>query len=154
MNLENKENQISLVKATELDIEKFIELEQSVAGSKTYSPMLIEGEALEEIKNNYVRFIKVGEEIAGSVMLESKGSEHVYVSGLVVTPSFQGQGIARKVMQMVLEELKGVKRIDLVTHPENQKAIDLYTSLGFKIESRKENYFGDGEPRIVLARAG
>jgi ribosomal protein S18 acetylase RimI-like enzyme len=27
-------------------------------------------------------------------------------------------------------------------------------SLGFKVESRQENFFGDGEPRLVLARRG
>ena len=55
-------------------------------------------------------------------------------------------------MTFVLEEFRDVKRIDLVTHPDNIKAIALYQSLGFAIESRKENYYGDGEPRIVMAR--
>jgi len=42
------------------------------------------------------------------------------------------------------------KRIELVTHPDNP-ALKLYESLGFTVESRKENYWGDGEPRLVLA---
>ena len=45
-----------------------------------------------------------------------------------------------------------VKRIDLVTHPHNSKIIGLYLSYGFIIEAWKDNHFGDGEPRIVLAR--
>jgi ribosomal protein S18 acetylase RimI-like enzyme len=39
-----------------------------------------------------------------------------------------------------------------VAHPENEIALGLYMSLGFEIESRQENFFGDGEPRLVLAR--
>ena len=35
-------------------------------------------------------------------------------------------------MQILLEKLKDKKLIDLVTHPENEKAIKLYESLGFK----------------------
>jgi ribosomal-protein-alanine N-acetyltransferase len=58
--------------------------------------------------------------------------------------------LARKAMIHVLNEIELVKRIDLVTHPDNTKAINLYESLGFKIESTIENYFGDGEPRIVM----
>jgi ribosomal-protein-alanine N-acetyltransferase len=56
-------------------------------------------------------------------------------------------------MLFILEKCKGSNRIDLVTHPENSSALELYSSLGFKVESRQENYFGDGEPRLVLALA-
>ena len=69
----------------------------------------------------------------------------------MVIPEFQGQGVAREVLTRLLKELKDVKRVDLVTHPDNQKALQLYQSLGFIVESRKENYFGDGEPRLILA---
>jgi ribosomal-protein-alanine N-acetyltransferase len=41
--------------------------------------------------------------------------------------------------------------VELVTHPENENAIRLYSFLGFRVERRLENYFGDGEPRAVLA---
>jgi len=71
---------------------------------------------------------------------------------LVIHPNFQGQGIGREAVLFRLEKLKGVKRVWLVTHPENFKIINLYQSLGFKIEKRLENYFGDGEPRIILLR--
>jgi ribosomal-protein-alanine N-acetyltransferase len=54
----------------------------------------------------------------------------------------------------LLEEAKGCARIDLVTHPDNAAAIALYGSLGFALESRKEDYFGDGEPRVVMQRGG
>jgi [ribosomal protein S18]-alanine N-acetyltransferase len=81
------------------------------------------------------------------------GESRVYISGLVVTPPFQGRGIARKVLTMLFEQFKHFPRIDLVTHPDNTSALKLYHSLGFVTESRVENYFGDGEPRLVLARS-
>ena len=90
--------------------------------------------------------------VAGSLLYEKKDNGNFYIGGLVVSPRFQGQGIAREVMMVVLGKFKNVKRIYLVTHPNNTKAIALYKSLGFVAESRKENYYGDGEPRIVMAR--
>lgn len=60
-------------------------------------------------------------------------------------------GIGRAVLEQILSEFQYVKRIDLVTHPENP-ALGLYQSLGFAVEERKENFYGDGEPRLVLAR--
>jgi len=143
---------ISLQKASEQDLETYLEIEKSVAGDKTYSAITDKDEALEELKNNVVYFIKKDEEIVGSVAYELKGEDHAYLSGLVIKPEFQGQGLAREALVKILEELKGVKRIDLVTHPDNIKALKLYTSLGFDIEGRKENYFGDGEPRVILAK--
>lgn len=40
--------------------------------------------------------------------------------------------------------------MELAVHPDNQIALRLYASLGFEIKSRQENYFGDGEPRLLL----
>jgi putative acetyltransferase len=80
-----------------------------------------------------------------------KNQNHAYISGLAIMPEFQGQGIANEAMKLILEELKDIKTIDLVTHPKNEKAIKLYKSLGFKQTGEQmENYFNDGEPRIKM----
>ena len=78
----------------------------------------------------------------------------VYISNVIVAPSVRGRGFARSALSHVFEMAKGAPRIDLVTHPENEPALRLYQSLGFVVESYKDNYFGDGEPRLVLARTG
>lgn len=146
------ENNIQLKKATIADIPTIISIEESVSGSKLYSPMLTEGEWLEALKRNTTYLIEKDGEIVGEISYEFKGPSHAYIDGLAMNPKFQGKGIARFAMQLVLEELKDMSRVDLVTHPLNEKAINLYKSFGFVIESQVENYFGDGEPRIVLAK--
>lgn len=139
-----------LAKAVPEDINTLIGIEKMVAGLKTYSPMLEKEEWLEQFgKNTTIYLIKKGSEILGEISYEKKNPDHAYIDGLVIKPTFQKQGIGREVMRRILEELRGFRRIDLVTHPENP-AIKLYESLGFKIESRKENYYGDGEPRLVM----
>jgi ribosomal protein S18 acetylase RimI-like enzyme len=141
---------IHLKKVGSEDIPTLISIEQSVSGSKLYSPMLTNGEWSEALKKNITYLITEGDTIVGEVSYEMKDLSHAYIDGLAVSPAFQGRGIAREAMGMILDELKDVGQIDLVTHPENLKAIKLYESLGFKIESRIENYFGDGEPRVRM----
>jgi ribosomal-protein-alanine N-acetyltransferase len=97
-----------------------------------------------------VYLIKEGDETVGGISYEMKTSDHAYIDGLVIKPQYQGRGLGRAATVKILDELKDVPLIDLVTHPENERAIKLYESLGFVIGERKENYFGDGEPRIVM----
>ncbi len=143
---------ITLKLTTEEDIPIFIEFEKSVMGTKTYSGMVNEDEVKEEFKNNIVYLIKNNNEIVGSIGYEIKAPDHAYISGLVINPKFQGLGIGREALRQLLEKLNNFKRIDLVTHPDNIPALNLYKSFGFTIESWKENYYGDGEPRVVMSR--
>ena len=109
-------------------------------------------EAKEELEKCLVYFIKINNETVGSISYEWKNQNHAYIAGLTIIPEFQGRGLAREAMVKILAEIGEIQRIDLVTHPENAKAIKLYQSLGFKIESQKENYYGDGEPRVIMAK--
>ncbi len=142
---------IDLILATEKDIPKYLSLEKSLPETKIYSGSKDEAEAKKEFEENIISFIRSSEEIVGSIQYEMKSPDHAYISGLVVSPQFQGQGIAREAMNQLLEKLKDVKVIDLVTHPENP-VIHLYESLGFVRGETIENYFGDGEPRLRLSK--
>lgn len=141
---------LEFVRATQDDIDDFLELERSVDGLPTYSAMTDRAEALEEIRKNIVYIIRERGRAIGSVMYEMKTPGHAHISGLVVHPDFQGRGIGKIAMDKVLGELAHVPEIDLVTHPDNERAIKLYKSLGFVSGECIENYFGDGEPRIVM----
>jgi ribosomal protein S18 acetylase RimI-like enzyme len=145
----DRQPEVSLKPASDSDIATLLELENSVSGKATYSPMLDEGEWRDALKNSSVLLIRSGDEIVGNISFEEKSPEHLYISGMIVRPEFQGRGIARSALQTILDAHKGVSRVDLVTHPDNP-ARALYESMGFEVESRKENYFGDGEPRLVM----
>lgn len=113
--------------------------------------MLSENEWQETFQKDLVYLIENDTDVIGSLSCEKKGDTHVYISGLVIKPSFQNKGFGKQILVYLLEELKNIQRIDLVTHPDNHVALTLYKSLGFTVESRKENYYGDGEPRFVLS---
>lgn len=148
---------IELQRATLEDVDDILAVEKSLEGAKTYSALTNKEEIAEEITNNFMYLIKRNGKTVGDISYEMKSENHAHMSGLAVMPQFQGKGIAREAVKIILEKLKEVKLIDLVTHPENKKAIALYESLGFKkVGEPQENYFGDGEPRIrmVLKKDG
>lgn len=144
---------ITLERATSADLEAFMELEKSVRNPKTYPSSANEEEALAELTNTQVYFIKKEDHVVGNISYEMNAEDHAEITGLMVDPHYQGQGIGREALTAILDKLKGVKRIDLVTHPENEQALPLYQSLGFHIESRVEDYYGDGQPRLILVKA-
>lgn len=145
---------INLKKATTEDIPTLLSIEKKIIGIKTVSAITTEKEWQNEFdnKNQTIYLILKDEIVVGDTSYEKKPDGSVYLSGLVIEPEFQGQGIGHKVMDIIMEELKDIKTITLVTHPENSVAIRLYLSFGFVIKSWKDNYWGEGEPRIELVK--
>jgi ribosomal protein S18 acetylase RimI-like enzyme len=139
-----------LSRAFERFAESLVAFERKVSDPRIYGPMLDVPGALEEIKRNTICFIKMGDIVVGTAAYRLRADKSVYISNLAVDPAYRGQGVARATMLLILGKCNQAPRVDLVTHPENNNAFQLYTSLGSKVESRKENYFGDGEPRLVL----
>lgn len=71
---------------------------------------------------------------------------------IVVVPEKQGKGLGTAMMEKILKLTKG-KNIHLATHPRNPGAIRFYLKFGFEIFGWKDNYYGDGQPRLLLKRA-
>jgi len=141
---------ITLERTTVKDVDVFLDTERSVDGSPTYSAMTYRDDALTAIKKEVVYLIRENDQIVGSVMYKMEAPDHAHINGLAIYPKFQNRGIGTAAMKKVLEELKGISTIGLVTHPDNARAIKLYESLGFTLGERIENYFGDGKPRVVM----
>ncbi|MDQ4141692.1 MAG: GNAT family N-acetyltransferase [Bacteroidota bacterium] len=59
---------------------------------------------------------------------------------IVVHPSFQGKGLGKILFRQLLQEIRNnrpdIYRVELIARESNQKAIELYQSLGFVIEGR------------------
>ena len=146
------EPKISLKKATAEDIPALLSVENSVTGSKIYSAMTDKKEWYDEFKKDgsATYLILKDDTVAGDASYERRSDGSAYIGGLVIMPEFQRQGIGRQALGLILNDLKDVKFIELVTHPENHSAIKLYESFGFVVESEIKNYYGDGEPRIRM----
>lgn len=141
----------ALKQATVEDVDALIAFEQRVADPKLYGPALDIAGATEQIEKNTFYFIKVGDSIVGTAAYQVRTDKTVYICNVAVDPIYRRRGIAREVMRRILQRCREAARVELVAHPENERALRLYSSLGFVVERRIENYFGDGEPRLVLA---
>ncbi len=142
---------MELIRAKPEDIDLYLEIENYFFNSKTYSIFTNRNEIAQEISGHVMYFIKNDEVIIGRVSYKFQENGDAYLSDLVIIPSFQNQGFGKKVLNKILNEI-GKKRITLIVHPDSKNAVKLYESFGFVIEKRVENYFGDGEPRVVMAK--
>ncbi len=142
---------IHLIKAKPDEFDTFWNIQQGIAGDEFYS-MMDREEAQEEFDACEFYFIKKGDDIVGVIWYEVKSPEHVYISGTIIKLEYQKQGFGKEAKRLLLERLKDVRRIDAVVHPDNAAMIAINQSLGFSIESRVENYYGDGEPRLVMVK--
>lgn len=141
---------LSYKKVGEDDWETTSKIEQAVSDGKTFKAFTSEKEARKYLCKSNVYLIMLDSKPIGTVSYEPKSPDHAYIDSMTILPEYQGKGYASKALEWLLEQLKGAKTVDLVTHPRNAKAISIYLKHGFVINSWKDNYFGDGEPRIEL----
>ncbi len=142
---------MKLIQSTIEDIQTLLEIEKTAKGLKVYSGYFTQKEVTEWFNNEVVYLIKNDGVTVGSISYKIEAVDHADISGLVIKPEFQKQGFAKKAIVLLFEKLKDFKKLSLVVHPDNH-AVKLYKSLGFMQESRKENYFGDGEPRLMMIK--
>lgn len=141
---------ISFKRATIEDLSDIIKIEERAKGSKLYGTFDDNEEALEYVNDMITYLIKKDDEAIGRVAYKLDG-DNAHIYDLVVVPKFQGEGIGRIALNFALNELKD-KKVNLFVHPQNNRALMLYLSFGFVIESWKDNFYGDGEPRLIMVK--
>jgi ribosomal protein S18 acetylase RimI-like enzyme len=79
--------------------------------------------------------------VVGTLFLE-RGDEGASIFGFVVEPSLQGRGIGRAALRQACEQLRadGARSISLDVDVANDRALGLYTSIGFTPVTT-EDYF-------------
>ena len=129
--------------------------------TETFRHQRITAEKATEILGNdkiLVAAALEGDEVAGYALAYllprlDNGRDMMMIYHLFVQESFQRQGIATKLMKMLLEYGKEqqVHYTSLITQQDNEKAIALYTKLGGKLHPTNNKVFywyGSGKPQI------
>jgi ribosomal protein S18 acetylase RimI-like enzyme len=80
--------------------------------------------------------------VVGTLFLERNDDEEASIFGFAVEPSLQGRGIGRAALRQACEQLRadGARRISLDVDVANDRALGLYTSIGFTPVTT-EDYF-------------
>jgi ribosomal protein S18 acetylase RimI-like enzyme len=139
------------------DLHRLINLYKAVAREEGGIARL-ENEVTEDyVKNFILKSLATGVIIVGENpdnAHELIAEIHGYKSGLsvfdhvlgdvtiLVHPKFQGKKIGRTILTIFLEEIgrnrMDIGKVELIAREGNMKAIELYQSLGFRIEGRLE----------------
>ena len=96
--------------------------------------------------------IRLGGRLVGYLCLWEIGHE-IHITNLAVHPDWRRQGLARSLIQSVLEDARGrgVTLAFLEVRPTNTEALGLYESLGFSVIGRRKGYYFDtGEDALVM----
>lgn len=75
-----------------------------------------------------------------------------YLSDYAIAEEARGQSIGKEFLGIVLEDIKnqGFQRVQLTVDPDNEPALALYESLGFKKDKFVEKLYGPGEDRYIM----
>lgn len=101
------------------------------------------------LKNSQIYLVNQDNKPVASFSYKSKMDGVIDLKQMMVLPKCQNQGIGKFMMEELLKLVEG-KEIKTVTHPKNSGAVILYLKYGFMITGWKDNYYGDGEPRLLL----
>jgi [ribosomal protein S18]-alanine N-acetyltransferase len=83
-------------------------------------------------------------------------ADEIHLLNLAVRPNQRHQGVGRRLMQFLLEQarINKAQAVFLEVRPSNLPALDLYSSLGFKVLYRRPGYYGpDGEDALIMCRS-
>ena len=108
---------------------------------------------------NVPQAICEGETVVGFVMYEPRGNRVFSVHRLMVDARWQGRGIGRRAMELVIEEIGrlGGATIYTSTRPENDVVRHLFVKLGFEeheVEPDGEVVYRHGPPREFTLSSG
>lgn len=76
----------------------------------------------------------------------------MWVLGFWVRPAWQGRGLGRWLLEAVMAELPGAgaRGLVLTADPANERALNLYTSVGFRRVEEIRDFYGPGEDRFLM----
>lgn len=100
-----------------------------------------------EEKQMFLYFAQIDNKIVGvsGAMIDefAKMRHRALVISMYVLPEYRNKGIAKELLQTLFNKLaeKGVQQVRLFVETQNEQAIGLYTSLGFKTVATCEKYF-------------
>ena len=134
------------------ELGQIYELEKQIFEPMNY-PLFVIKQFYDFMRQMMLVAVNEQNEVIGYTLGGMNSEEQIgWILSLATRQNYQGQGIGRSITEEILDVLrsKGAKDIHLTAHPENKPAIQLYNKLGFETVEEVQDYYGDGEPRLVM----
>ncbi|HUT28094.1 MAG TPA: GNAT family N-acetyltransferase [Methanomassiliicoccales archaeon] len=135
------------------DLPSLMALEEGAFGPKRFSEAFV----LDLLHDPLVTTLIVEAEgaVVAYAMIRSSPAYHtVEVLSLAVSPLHRRRGLGRGLIQEVERSIadSGTETVMLCVRPENQAAVDLYLSEGYKVLARCRNYYGKGSDANMMVK--
>lgn len=130
----------------EEDIPQVVEIEK-IAFSRPWSRSIFKATLLLPYAAYYVAVQEKNDLPEAQRILGMCGVKKIFeegeISNVAVHPDFRGNGISRKMLEMLMREARedGVRAFTLEVRAGNSIAIRLYESLGFRTEGVRRGYY-------------
>jgi len=128
-------------------------LEEEAFGPKRFSEAFV----LELLHDPLVTTLLVeteGAVVAYAMIRSSPAYQTVEVLSLAVSPLHRRRGLGRGLMREVERSIadSGTETVMLCVRPENQAAVNLYLSQGYRVLARCRNYYGNGSDANMMVK--
>jgi [ribosomal protein S18]-alanine N-acetyltransferase len=98
-----------------------------------------------------VYIIRINTEIAGFVILQMDGTFKGYIQTICINEDFRGKGLGKKLLNFCEERiLKISPNVFICVSSFNTRALQLYTSFGFKVIGELPHFIKEGFTEILL----
>ena len=132
---------ISIRPAAESDLEDIWRVQSACGQAAQWNPA--------DYLSHECRVVTVAEEVAGFGVARHTAPDELEILNVAVDPRFRRRGLARKLMQALLDNYQGT--VFLEVRQSNLAARKLYHSLGFEVIAVRQSYYSDtGESAIVM----
>lgn len=143
---------IKLIKINVCDYLKLLlDLDQKIYRHSLVTPFKNIKEIKKHLGQSIAYLIYENNKVIGYSSYDVQNNK-IHVSGIALLGKFRGKGIGTYIMKKLLNQLKTYKNISLTVHPKNAPAVKMYYNLGFVATGWKDNFFGDGQPRLILEK--
>ena len=125
--------------ATNEDLEELICMSQSIFNDEyADAKSMIEGSFASEARVQYIAIFD-NKPVGSATVFSDKEQSTIYALGIL--PEYQGKGIGREFLTLLLKEpLKDKQNIRLEVNSVNARAFNLYKSMNFKVEVAFDYY--------------
>ncbi len=105
------------------------------------------------IDNAHVIVIEDADSIVGCALAFTCLDDSLCLHKIFVEENAQGKGFGKKLLSEMLRIARGESRdIWLTVDPVNNRAINLYKSMGLEVKTYDDHYYGDEEPRYIMIK--
>ena len=137
-------------KAIPKDLRSIFLIEEVVFSKEHWTIEMIADE-LEDIPEKITWVIEQSQNILGYCMVRLFNNE-VNIINMAITPSFQGKGLGRLLLDHMLNQIPSKSSVFLEVKEGNFPAINLYQKAGFQQIAIRKNYYGDGKNAVIMKK--